>query len=298
MRFGWRALVAVVCVVVLSMGVCVFTMLPHPYTAARALLSLPGPGERSVQVVAHPDDDLLFMSPDLFGPVADGGPSVTIFLTAGESVAGLADGHDPHAYAREREAGVRAAYAWLAGVPDSWRSRTIVAGGVPVRLDELDRRPGIGLVFAGLPDGGDPRAYGGRHALTRAWSDGACVRRFGAWTPGCLTRAQVVGMLKALYARFRPTVLRTLDPHPAGQPADHPDHVASARFAAAAATGLPVRTLAYQGYTVTPRPANVTGALRVLKRKVFEIYRRHDYRAHGGGRYHSWIGRMYGWQTR
>jgi LmbE family N-acetylglucosaminyl deacetylase len=103
----------------------------------------------------------------------------------------------------------------------------------------------------------------------------------------------VIGLLKAVFARFRPTVVRTLDPLPDGRPADHPDHVASARFADAASAGLPVRAVSYRGYPVTPLPVNLTGPLRRLKRQVFEVYRRHDYRAHGGRRYHAWTERMY-----
>lgn len=279
---GIRALVAAVLAVLAVMAV-----LPLPQATATALMPRPRLGVRFLQVVAHPDDDLLFMSPDLFGAVGAGRPSVTVYLTAGEGRAGLDDDRDPRRYAFKRASGVRAAYAYLAGVRDVWSTSYVQAGQVQVRVDTLFERPDIQLVFAGLPDGGDPRAAGGRDALTRMWADGACVPRFNDG-PGCLRRGEVVGMLRALYARFRPTVLRTLDP---GSATDHPDHVASARFALAAGGALEVRS--YSGYPISQRPPNLAPQVRALKRQVFEVYRRHDYRAALGWHYRSWLERMY-----
>ncbi|MFE3454485.1 PIG-L family deacetylase [Nonomuraea sp. NPDC059194] len=284
-----RALSLVVAVALVLIPVAPFAVRP-----IRHLLGLPPPGERLVQVVAHPDDDLLFMSPDLFGGVIAGRPTMTVFLTAGEGTAGLDDGQDPHAYARQRQEGIRAAYAWLAGVPDRWRGRTVLVGRVPVRIERLVGRPRVRLVFVGLPDGGDPRADGGGHALSRLLSGATgCVRAFVSPGP-CLSKADVIGMLAALLARFRPTELRTLDP--SGTPAvhpDHPDHTASARFAKAAAAGLGVRVRSYRGYPITSLPPNLPAGAAWVKQAVFHVYRRHDYRARGGAKYRGWIARMY-----
>ncbi|WP_125630317.1 PIG-L family deacetylase [Nonomuraea sp. WAC 01424] len=285
---------------------------PAVPAAARAVADRPSLWEQFVQVVAHPDDDLLFMSPDLYGAVQQDRPTVTVYLTAGEGQAGWDDDRDPVAYAHDRAEGLRAAYAFLAGARNVWRTRTITAGGVPVRLEELADRPAIRLAFAGLPDGGDPRADGGRDALTRLWEGRSCVRRFGqAGVPGqrgapaeggvsgperhCVAKGDVVAMLSALYARFRPTVLRTLDPEPPRRRGlcDHPDHVASARFALAAARGLRLRVVSYRGYPMTGWAPNVVGALRELKRRVFGVYLGHDYRVGHTWRYRAWTERMY-----
>ncbi|MGW7580526.1 hypothetical protein ACWGKU_37870 [Kitasatospora sp. NPDC054768] len=42
-----------------------------------------GDGPLFLQVVAHEDDDILFMNPDLSNALANGTPSVTVFVTAG-----------------------------------------------------------------------------------------------------------------------------------------------------------------------------------------------------------------------
>ncbi|MFF5204464.1 PIG-L family deacetylase [Streptosporangium sp. NPDC000396] len=264
---------------------------------------VPGPGTLfagrfaeglSMQVVAHPDDDLLFMSPDLEKLVAKGGRSVTVYLTAGESVAGLKDDRNPRRYAAARERGVRAAYAWVAGARDRWRRKMLRRGPIQVAEDTLVDRPWIKLVFARLPDGGDPRAKGGRGSLTRLWDDSTgqtCVHAFASG-PECLTRENVLDMLRAMMRTFHPTVLRTLDPDPPPVGRDHVDHIAAARFAAEAAPhGIDV--IAYRGYTIESLPPNLDPVEREVKRKAFAIYRQHDYRIGSGRRYDIWVKRMY-----
>lgn len=280
----------------LALMLVVVVACPVMPAVAQETADVPLRGERFLQVVAHPDDDLLFMSPDLYGAVTADLPTVTVYLTAGEALAGWDDDRDPAVYAHDREEGLRAAYAYLAGVPDDWRTQMIKANGLPVRLETLTGRPEVRLAFAGLPDGGDPRADGGRDALTRVWEDRSCVRRFGPDPRGrCVGRDDVVGLLRALYARFRPTVLRTLDPDPPPRSGhcDHPDHVASARLAIVAARGLGLKVVSYRGYPMTGWAPNLGRPMRELKRHVFGVYLGHDYRALRSWRYRAWIERMY-----
>lgn len=275
------------------MTLVVFMVCPVPPGQATTLADTPVLGERFIQVVAHPDDDLLFMSPDLYGAVRAGRPTATVYLTAGEGMAGMDDHHDPHQYARERVDGLHAAYAYLAGVRDAWTTTTLTAGSMRVQVDSLADRPEIRLIFAGLPDGGDPRADGGRDALIRIWSNGACVRPFASPAP-CAGHPEVVSMLRALLRRFHCTILRTLDPYPPhARLGDHPDHVASARLADEAAGGLPVTVVAYRGYPMTGWSPNIAFHMRQYKGEVFRRYRDHDYRIRYGWRYWAWLERMY-----
>ncbi|MEU1729510.1 PIG-L family deacetylase [Streptosporangium sp. NPDC020145] len=264
---------------------------------------LPGPGSLMsggtpeglhLQIAAHPDDDLLFMSPDLLRLLARGASTVTVYLTAGEGTAGVGDGHPPRRYSIDRQRGVRAAYAWAAGVRDRWRRNLMTVGRIRAEVDTLADRPQVRLVFAGLPDGGDPRADGGRSALSRLWAaseDLSCVRPFTRPSV-CLSRSDVLEALRGLMRVFRPSVLNTLDPDPPPGVADHPDHIAAARFAAAAAPPG-VRVVVYRGYTTLPLPPNLTPAEHEIKREAFAVYRGHDYRAGSGRRYDAWLRRMY-----
>src|SRR5437764_3782545 len=65
-----------------------------------------GAAGRTLNIVAHCDDDLLFLSPDLLHAIQSGRTVATIFLSAG-------DGGLSAAYWRGREAGARAAYAQM-----------------------------------------------------------------------------------------------------------------------------------------------------------------------------------------
>ena len=88
------------------------------------------PRGKTMNIVAHEDDDLLFLSPDLLRDIGAGRCVRTVFVTAGdaaERVGGTADQRSVYWHARE--AGSRAAYALMSGVRNSWdRSHVLVDG--------------------------------------------------------------------------------------------------------------------------------------------------------------------------
>jgi hypothetical protein len=116
-----------------------------------------------VYVVAHPDDDLLFMNPDIQTSIAHGNNVTVVVLTAGDQYdddfmpswagkherCGKPSHDDPELYWRDRERGLLNAYAYMAGqayqaeyasppgIPDSW---TLVSdpGHVSISIDGLD----------------------------------------------------------------------------------------------------------------------------------------------------------------
>ena len=63
---------------------------------------------RELRIVAHQDDELLFMNPDLLESLHAGHCVRTVYLTAGDAGKGVA-------YASTRDAGMRAVYAEMAG---------------------------------------------------------------------------------------------------------------------------------------------------------------------------------------
>lgn len=122
------------------------------------------PGARFVQVVAHPDDDMVFMNPDLTTSIASGGDVTSIYLTFGES-----DVEPSGPYAAGRRAGTRAAFARMARARDVWDSREItLSSGRSVRAQVLRDVPRIRLVLLGLPDDNNPHGLGGKHEIGRA----------------------------------------------------------------------------------------------------------------------------------
>ncbi|MCO5970707.1 PIG-L family deacetylase [Actinoallomurus soli] len=259
-----------------------------------------------VQVVAHPDDDLLFMSPDLANDIRRGEGVTTVVLSAGEGHAGIGDAHDPLTYVAQRRQGLHSAYAAMAGVPDGWRVETVRSGRVNIEVHTLTARPNVHLAFLSLPDGRDPRVRVGRRAIAQLEADRGSAKCSPTVTPPlspyahCYTHADVVHALVTLFTLYRPTVVRTQDPAPDRRyTADHTDHKATAKFAteAVAAYGRPVAQVDYRDYNLGDTPVNLGRAVSAAKQRYFADYRANDYRINPEARnFASWQLRMrYRW---
>ena len=152
-RIGWR--LSVLAILTLALLVAA-----EPTGAQAATCQ-----HSSMNIVAHEDDDLLFMSPDLVEDITAGDCVRTVFLTAGDAGLGTS-------YWHEREVGSRAAYAEMAGVADTWTETTPVVAGHTVHMFTLNGRPGISEVYMRLPDGG-PSGSGfsatGFQSLPKLW---------------------------------------------------------------------------------------------------------------------------------
>jgi LmbE family N-acetylglucosaminyl deacetylase len=239
-----------------------------------------------VQVIAHPDDDLYFMSPDVGRFIRHGWGSTTVVVTAGEF-----NGSGPlrrGEYAAKRQDGLRAAYADLAGARDAWNRTAITVAGKEIERDTLVAKPHIALVFLDLPDGKDSLP-GRSMALENLWKgayasvltvvpDGSVVDRVQTYTADDLTR-----VLAGLFGAAAVTIARTLDAHPDHRfEADHTDHVHSALFAEkalaahVAATGAAVTSIAYRGYGAGGLPPNLDPATAADKRHALASYAAHD----------------------
>ncbi|MGW6860599.1 PIG-L family deacetylase [Streptomyces xanthophaeus] len=230
-----------------------------PASAASAATMRPSvTGGTVLQVVAHPDDDLFFMNPDLSRSISTGVKVATVYLTSGESD-GRNEAHSPHlqdparpadhaAYAEARQNGIRAAYAQMAtGDRTSAWQRTSVptAGGGNAEVDVLVARPEVNLVWMQLREA---RSISGDNpdSLRGLW-DGKVPALGAQLTSGTpvtpwfsYTKEQAVEAIADVFAMYRPTTIRTQDPTPGraqggGAFLDHQDHMYGARFAQAAA---------------------------------------------------------------
>ncbi|MFF3768400.1 PIG-L family deacetylase [Streptomyces sp. NPDC001922] len=233
--------------------------------------------ESVLQVVAHPDDDLYFMNPDLSQSLRSGNALATVYLTAGESNGVNASAEearrkqppaDRAKFAKARQNGIRAAYARMAtGDPASpWRREVVPTdGGGEAELDTLRAHPKIRLVWLQLHEAesiGRDRPHSLRGlwdgrvpALNSLLASGSVVSEDFAYS-----REQLVSTLTGLLERFRPTYVRMQDPTPDSKRSgigwtDHQDHMYGARFlqrALARYSGEPDRppvgTQVYLGY--------------------------------------------------
>ncbi|HEX5200777.1 PIG-L family deacetylase [Paractinoplanes rhizophilus] len=209
----------------------------------------PGP---AMTLVAHPDDDLYFVNPHVRMAIAAKVPAIGVVLTAGEGDGINVDTSDPDrektpvhhaAYSTARHVGLRRAYARMAGLPvDSpWRQEAVTLdGGLIVERDTLKAAPHVVLYFFNLAH----RQAGGRSYHTfPPLLDGEIEHVPTLPSLDLRTPVQSVS-LEALTAavvelieRYRPAVIRTLDPDPEhdwGKTefvcSDHPEHTATARL--------------------------------------------------------------------
>jgi hypothetical protein len=128
-------------------------------------------GSGGLQVVAHQDDDFLFMNPDVQNAIWEGLPTVTVYMTAGEAAGTAprcAGALCPGAIAADRQHGIRAAYAQMDGLSSDagggyesyWNRALWRPDGVHwVERYTLTPDPRIKLIFMNLHDQPDPPIY-------------------------------------------------------------------------------------------------------------------------------------------
>jgi hypothetical protein len=264
-----------------------------------------------VRVVAHEDDDLLFMNPDIAASLAAGNRVITIFVTAGTS----SDG----ARLTERETGMLNAYTFMIAPDDAvavrgdedamlahWRLHdgwplAVDTTGGPRHAIQYDFVPPLrsggrlSLVFLRVVEGESPVDL--RRLLRGEVTQIPTV----ACETGCLlgsalaaqsyNLAQLVDMLEALFERFADRSLAgglavsTLDAtqlyyrdvaYGLGW-VDHADHLSAAKLAVIAFVrhhrlAPTPRTLhQYRGYNIGRERANL-GAEALAKRQTFYRY--------------------------
>lgn len=285
--------------------------------------------QSAVQIVAHEDDDLLFMNPDVSNAITVGIPTLTVYLTAGENVPGAVENMSPEAYAASRQNGIRASYAAMAGAGGDgckpadagpggcWTEdvdHELVGPGKFVQRYFLDTNSKVQLAFLNLPEAGDTR-FGG-NALRRLATDPSQVsdvldlggRR--PEIPGDAYRVDggdVVDILKDLLTQSGATLIRAQDsaPDPVEWTAfpdhDHEDHVYASRFADRAVTAYRTvnpRTLLehYRQYNIDSMPGNLMPDQAAEKKARFiNYYLPHDpwLQNHLDAAYEKWWAAQY-----
>jgi LmbE family N-acetylglucosaminyl deacetylase len=262
----------------------------------------------TMQIIAHQDDDLFFMNPDIRNMIAAGYGSVTVYLTAGEANGSYDRTQSRELFAASRQEGEREAYTAMVGLPNepgTWdRSVLAVRDGNLVEIDTLIAMPQIKLVFMNLPDGGDElpeniyglyRLYAGVvSSLTTIVPTGTPITQAYVYS-----RESLLGSLSDLIEMFHPFVVRTLDPHPRQKGSfdgpcgevppldfvsfDNSDHTHTARFvnlvlAAYLGPGGKGHTsvLHYVGLSVGQHQGNLGEVEYAWKRGTVDAYKKWD----------------------
>lgn len=281
-------------------------------------------GQRTLQIVAHEDDDLIFMNPDIANTIAQGGSERTVYVTAGNLEAGGSD----TAYWQGREAGALAAHAKMAGrdvslftpggtgaqdIHSIYTESTItLAGGSFYEdvwtLNGTTIAGQVSVAFLRLPASvGVINAYPLVDLWTGATSQLTTVGDINGSTR-TYTKAQLIALLTAIMADYNPTLVRAQDA-PDAWTWDHDDHVMAARFALDAfnvyrTTSATAGFETYRGYNddsgisgdVT-EPANIQSSEMVVKQAALDAYCIYDSPTGGVGCYAgTWGARQYSTQ--
>ncbi|KLU26183.1 hypothetical protein EOS_10285 [Caballeronia mineralivorans PML1(12)] len=182
-----------------------------------------------VTVVAHLDDDLLFVNPGISDKLEAGWCVTTVHLIGGANGANFD-------YVKLREKGTRLAYARMAGVPDDWIESTVMFAGKPVHQMVLKQQPKVTLLELRMPGGG---VRGGKVPLGLMWDQGATIDTYPINNDGSgathYDRAETVATLKQILAPA--TAIYTLNPDTVPF-IEHPDHIYAARITRVVAQGL------------------------------------------------------------
>ncbi|MDR5732563.1 FG-GAP-like repeat-containing protein [Caballeronia sp. LZ025] len=218
-----------------------------------------------ITVVAHLDDDLLFVNPGISDKLDAGWCITTVHIVGGANGAKFD-------YVLLRETGTKLAYARMAGVPDEWRESTVTFVGKPVHQLVLEQQPRVKLLELRLPGGG---VRGGKVPLGLLWDRGQTLTTYplnaDGTAPTTYDRASLTATLRAILADA--TEIYTLNPDTVAF-MEHPDHIYAARMTRTAAQGLK-RSLPI-GYHVTyptgGLPKNLDAADTLRKRDVVGSY--------------------------
>jgi LmbE family N-acetylglucosaminyl deacetylase len=250
-----------------------------------------------VNVVAHQDDDLLFLNPDLQRALDSGLCVTTVYLTAGDAAGTLEGGSTPEsqAYWRDgRETGALAAHTQLTGAGWGWYETDAGVPGRPIQAVDNAEDPRQRLIFMRLKDGLQGRDLNPLldtpvKTLWKTWKRLSDIQSLSddqhpERARQTYSRQQLINALGSIYRNATHLVrINTQDPrttsvNPASGHYDHPDHVATALFAKAARDrffpGIPIHE--YVGYSVDTKAANVTGAGFDRKLAAFSTYAVND----------------------
>ncbi len=230
------------------------------------------PASSTLIVVAHPDDNLLFISPDELSLIQEGGAVRVVYLTTGDAGRG-------RAYWRDREKGARAAAASMAGTTDRWHLGTLPVNGYSITLETLAANPNLSLAFVRLPDGGWGSGYPdtGYQTLMKLWQ--GTIPTISSADGYTFTTAQLTSTLAAIIAQYAPTSIYTQNFLGSYGNGDHTDHLTTAYFMEAAVIGsgpAPCPVYGYEGYPVDQLPANVSGTPLAEKEQTFYVYSEYD----------------------
>ena len=226
-------------------------------------------GNTILNIVGHPDDDLLFLSPDLTNNIKNGKCVITIFLTSGD--AGL-----NKSYWISREEGIKAAYSSLLNSNNVWVEQKINSKNNVISIFTQKNNNKISLIFLRLPDGsyiGEGYMSNKYESLKKLWLN-EIIFIHSLDSVAKYSKRSLISTLLDLMNIYIPGEINTQDFIGNFVDGDHSDHYASAYLSYEAEKNYlkPHKIASYMDYAIESKPENVFGEEKKKKQKVFMAY--------------------------
>lgn len=262
-------------------------------------------GKTTLDVVAHQDDDLLFMNPAIYNKITSGGCVTTVYMTAG-------DGGSGNFYWLRRRQGSEAAYSLMLGQPVlNWSEKTYeLDKNYYITIATPVEKPNISIIFMNIPDGnvnGDGFSGFGNQSLAKLWDGNIqSIRTVDGLSD--FTKNGTVNTLLGIMSILRPSEVWTQS-FSARNAGDHSDHQATGKYTKSAfdqylsdsseQSFTPVIRY-YIGYPIRELPENLSPTESETKKVIFESYARNDSNICGSpencstfGTYEAYLWRQY-----
>ena len=232
-------------------------------------------GVRLVTIVAHMDDDLLFVDPAISQTLRSGGCVTSIYMIGGA-------GGGNFQYVLQREQASQAAYSRIIGANTTWTAKIITAGSANLMMLNADSKPELSFVYIRVKGGG---VREGDVPLANMFDLG---EQLNSWPytndlmvqgpVNTFSKASLTATLTVLINGFGATTVYALNPDTLPY-VEHPDHIYSARFAREAlrAIGRNIPVFYHETYSSSSSPPNVDPAWTQFKRDVVGTYLQYDY---------------------
>ncbi|MBN1462421.1 MAG: PIG-L family deacetylase [Paludibacteraceae bacterium] len=255
----------------------------------------------TVNIVAHQDDDLLFLNPDISNDINEGKCVVTIFTTAG-------DANNNSDYWLSRELGVKSAYATMSDVANTWSKSIYLADNHSIPVFTLNENPTVSLVFLRLPDGnynGSGFLNNNYESLQKLW-EGSISEIHAVDNSTYYSKQELIDTIANLLNHFEPDIIRTQNYRDDYNfNADHSDHYSTAYFTHSASQQYQKShvLLGYLGYEISSLPINLFGVDFTDKKTFFMDYTPYDYLVCApqttcwNNNYGLWLERQYSFNT-
>lgn len=227
----------------------------------------------TLSIVAHQDDDLLFLNPDILHTIQQGRCVRTVYITAGDAGLGAS-------YWQGREQGEKAAYAQMAGVKNEWSQQDAGIRNHPIPIFTLKENAKLSLAFIRLPDGGgDGSGFGAdaNQSLKKLWN-GDISTISAVDGSSSYTKQQLVDTILSLMTAAQPAQIATLNYLGTYASGDHSDHISTGYFAYEAHKRYTKAhaITAYVGYPMTYWDATIFGTDKTAKQQAFFSYGQYD----------------------